>query len=74
MDLHFDAIFENGVLRPLGPVDLPDRSKVSVTVAVSESDGRGRLNGCIGTLSPEAAAEISAIVEREFERVDPRDW
>ena len=73
MDLHFDAIYENGVLRPVGAVDLPDHSRVSVTVAMPPTVGKG-LNGCIGTLSPEAAAEMRAIVERDFEKVDPRDW
>ncbi|MBI3464174.1 MAG: antitoxin family protein, partial [Planctomycetes bacterium] len=28
----FDAIYENGVLRPLSPVDLPTNERLSVTV------------------------------------------
>ncbi len=73
MDLHFDAIYENGVLRPVEAVDLPERARVSVTVAVPQLNAKG-LNGCIGTLSAQAADEIRGIVERDFEKVDPRDW
>ena len=28
----FDAIYENGVLRPLGPVDLPEHQRLCVVV------------------------------------------
>jgi predicted DNA-binding antitoxin AbrB/MazE fold protein len=28
----FDAVYENGVLRPLNPVDLPEHERLSVTV------------------------------------------
>ena len=28
----FEAVYENGVLRPLTPVDLPERQRLSVTV------------------------------------------
>jgi predicted DNA-binding antitoxin AbrB/MazE fold protein len=73
MDLHFDAIFENGVLRPIGPVDLPERARLTVTVELPKQNGDG-LSKCIGTLSPEAADEMMSIIEREFEQVDPRDW
>jgi predicted DNA-binding antitoxin AbrB/MazE fold protein len=29
----FDAVYENGVLRPLNPVDLPEHERLSVTVS-----------------------------------------
>lgn len=32
MKQKFDAVYENGLLRPLEPLDLPDRERVSVTV------------------------------------------
>ncbi len=32
MSQHIDAIFENGVLKPLEPLHLPDQSRVKVTV------------------------------------------
>ena len=34
MSLVVDAIYENGILRPLGPLDLPERQQVRVTVEV----------------------------------------
>lgn len=38
--MHFDAIYENGVLRPLNPVDLPEHERLSVVVAeVAEVTG-----------------------------------
>lgn len=32
MSLEFDATYENGVLRPSGPLDLPDQTQVHVTI------------------------------------------
>jgi predicted DNA-binding antitoxin AbrB/MazE fold protein len=32
MSLQIDAIFDNGVLKPLGPLLLPDKTRVKVTV------------------------------------------
>jgi predicted DNA-binding antitoxin AbrB/MazE fold protein len=73
MGLQFDAIYENGVLRPLQPLQLADRAKVTVTIELPAL-GQAAINGCFGTLSAESAAEMQRIVEAEFARVDPRDW
>jgi hypothetical protein len=32
MATHLDAIFENGVFRPLKPVDLPENMRVKITI------------------------------------------
>lgn len=37
MTYHIDAIFEDGVLKPLEPLILPEQSRVKVTVEASES-------------------------------------
>ena len=37
MTYQFDAIYDNGVLKPLEPVVLPDQLRVKVTVEASES-------------------------------------
>lgn len=37
MTYQFDAIFENGVIKPLEPVVLPDQSRVKVTWEATES-------------------------------------
>jgi predicted DNA-binding antitoxin AbrB/MazE fold protein len=38
MSLTIDAIYENGVLRPLGRIELPEHQHVRVTVDVVASD------------------------------------
>jgi predicted DNA-binding antitoxin AbrB/MazE fold protein len=65
------AIYEHGVLRPLEPLGLPENARVDVTIETSASE---ELNGCVGSISAEDAADMRAIIEREFEQVDPRDW
>lgn len=32
MSQHFDAIYDNGVLKPLVPLSLPDKTRVTLTV------------------------------------------
>lgn len=73
MSLDFDAIFENGVLRPLRPLGLPDRARVRVSVEVEDRVPPG-VSACSGSISPESAAELRRIVEAEFEKVDDREW
>lgn len=73
MSLDFEAIYENGVLRPLRPIGLADHSRVHVTVEVP-TDTAGSLNGCAGSITAEAAADLRKIIGDEFEGVDQRDW
>lgn len=72
------AIFENGVLRPLEPLSLPERARVSLTIDSGESPAarppNGSVAGCAGTIAPSDAVEMSKIVGEEFEGVDERDW
>jgi len=37
MNLQFDAIYDNGVLKPLIPLSLPDQARVRLTVQTSSS-------------------------------------
>jgi predicted DNA-binding antitoxin AbrB/MazE fold protein len=37
------AIFENGLLRPIIPLDLPEHSEVEITVQVSDSSLRSKV-------------------------------
>ena len=63
------AVFENGVLRPLTPLNgVPERRQVEVTVTVDES--AHPLADCVGILPDEDAAEMRAAIEQEFEKVD----
>lgn len=68
-----DAVYENGVFRPLKtPTGLGSHSRVTLTVT-SEDDGAS-LADCENRISREDAREMRDIVDREFEYVDPRDW
>jgi predicted DNA-binding antitoxin AbrB/MazE fold protein len=74
MTRSFKAIYENGVLRPIQPLQgVPERARVDVTVVTQDAPGAGIL-GCAGTLPDKDAAEMTKIIEEEFEQVDERDW
>jgi predicted DNA-binding antitoxin AbrB/MazE fold protein len=69
-----DAIYENGVFRPLDPPQgLADHARVTLRVE-SAARTRNDLSCCVGSLPDEDAAELTRIIESEFERVDPREW
>jgi len=67
------AVFENGVFRPLRrPKGLAERREVTLTVTVEE--GASSLADFAGRVSSDDAQEMREVIEREFERVDPREW
>lgn len=68
-----EAVYEDGVFRPLTrPEGIAEHGRVMLTVTAEEKPSSlADLAGCI---SPDDAEEMRAIVEREFERVDLRDW
>jgi predicted DNA-binding antitoxin AbrB/MazE fold protein len=67
------AVFENGVFRPLRrPKGLTDRREVTLTVTVEEDPSS--LADFAGRVSSDDAQEMRDVIEREFERVDPREW
>jgi predicted DNA-binding antitoxin AbrB/MazE fold protein len=71
----FKAIFENGILRPLQPVEgVPERVPVDVTMVTSDTPARPGILDCAGTLPDKDAAEMLKAIEDEFEQVDERDW
>lgn len=81
MTQHIKAIYENGVLRPLQPLQgVADHARVDVTVNTSELSHSSKtcpdmdVRACIGTLSDKDAAEMTRIIADEFEKVDERDW
>jgi len=70
----FEAIYENGVLRPVQPLEgIAQHSKLKVTVEVEE-ERRHPLADCIGILPDEDAAEMLRIIEDEFEKVNLSEW
>jgi predicted DNA-binding antitoxin AbrB/MazE fold protein len=67
------AVFENGVFRPLKrPTGLADRREVTLTVTVEEAPSS--LADFAGRVSSDDAQEMREVIQREFERVDPREW
>ncbi|MEO7272425.1 MAG: antitoxin family protein [Vicinamibacterales bacterium] len=67
------AVFENGVFRPLRrPRGLVEHHHVTLTVDVEEQVSA--LAEVSGSLAPEDAQELREIIDREFERVDPKEW
>ena len=69
-----EAVYEDGVLRPLGPLKgIAEHCTVNVTVDTGERRPHP-LADCIGTLPDEDAQEMLHIVADEFERVNPSEW
>src|SRR5206468_3836421 len=57
-----EAVYENGVLRPLQPLEgIAEHRQVTITVTVQE-DPSG-LDACIGSLPDEDAREIERIID-----------
>lgn len=52
------AIYENNVLRPLGELDLPDNTRVSITIQESFGDLLDELG------EPEAREDIDAVLKK----------
>lgn len=63
--LTIEAIYERGVLRPLRPLELPEHTRVRLTV---EPTPTHPLTDCLGIMPDEDAAEMRRIIEQEFER------
>ena len=69
-----EAIYEDGVLRPLSPVKgLRKNQRVSITVEKAPKK-KHPLEGLCGILPDEDATEMLKIVEEEFEKVDINEW
>jgi len=68
-----EAVYENGVFRPLKyPEGIAEHRQVTLTVTAQEQPSS--LADLAGRISADDAEEMRVIVEREFERVDPREW
>ncbi len=68
------AIYEDGMLRPLEPLDgVADHSEVRLVVHSSEPAPHP-LADCVGILPDEDAHEMSRIIEDEFEQIDADTW
>jgi predicted DNA-binding antitoxin AbrB/MazE fold protein len=73
MTTRLEAVYENGVFRPLTrPEGIAEHGRVTLTVTAEEHPAS--LADLAGRISADDAQEMRAIVEREFERVDLREW
>lgn len=71
----FDAVFANGVFRPLAPVpDLHENARVQITLSGDATLPERPFADWVGTLPDDEAREMIRTIEEEFERVDPDEW
>ena len=64
--------YENGVFRLKRPEGIGEHRQVTLTVTAQEKPTS--FADLAGRISPDDAQEMREIVEREFERIDPREW
>lgn len=69
-----EAVFEDGIFRPLSPLKgFKKNQKVSITLR-KQSKKKHPLAGLCGILPDADAAEMLKIVKEEFEKVDINEW
>ena len=69
-----EAIYENGVLRPLKALEgFAEPCKVKITIQCEETTPHSLLRFA-GILSDAEAAELRRLIEDEFERIDLNAW
>ena len=69
-----EAMYENGVLRPLKALEgFPERCKVKLTIA-SEETALHQLLQFAGILSDEEAADLQRLIVDECESIEPNAW
>jgi predicted DNA-binding antitoxin AbrB/MazE fold protein len=69
-----EAIYEDGILRPVEPLEgIAEHCIVTVTIEVGEKAAHP-LADCVGILPDEDADDMRRIIEAEFEQVNPNEW
>jgi predicted DNA-binding antitoxin AbrB/MazE fold protein len=68
-----EAVYENGILRPVEPLEGIENHR-RVTITVHAPEGGRPLDGWVGGLSDEDAARMRQVIEEEFEQVNPDEW
>lgn len=67
------AIYENGVLRPLEPLEeISEKSEVELAIQYPLSPHP--IQDLFGTLPKEDADEMRKIIDEEFEKVNLNEW
>ena len=68
-----EAIYQDGVFRPLKPIKGLKRNQ-KVSIALEPLKKRHPLAGLCGILPDKDAEEMLKIVKEEFEKVDINEW
>lgn len=72
-----DAVYANGVLRPLTPLTgVSEHGAVRITVTSTVATGAAQrpLAGSVGIPPDAGAREMKSAIERELEGVNPNEW
>ena len=70
-----DVIYENGVLKPIKPLEgLDEHRRIRVTLSDDDTSTSRAMEECFGRISPENASKMEAAIEEAFERVNLDDW
>lgn len=73
MTQSIEAVYENGVLRPVKPLKgIPERAHVKITLKSVKQPHP--LDEVFGTISDEDAKLMREAIEEAFEKVDPDEW
>lgn len=74
MTRRIEALYENGILRPLEPIEgVAEHSRLTITLEM-EGVRPHPFADLVGTLPDEDAREMMQVIEDEFERIDPDEW
>lgn len=74
MTRRIEALYENGILRPLEPIEgVAEHSRLTVTLEMRGARPHP-VADLVGTLPDEDAEEMRQAIEEEFERIDPDEW
>jgi len=69
-----EAIYEDGVLRPLEVLEgVPEHSKVKIAIGCDKTPPHPLLQFA-GILSDEEAAQLRQSIQETFGKVDPHGW
>lgn len=70
-----EAIYANGVLRPVQPIaGLAENARVTIAVSEPLVENERPFANWVGDMPDEDADEMMRVIREEFDRVDPKDW
>jgi predicted DNA-binding antitoxin AbrB/MazE fold protein len=70
-----EALYENGALHPLEPIEgVAEHSRVTITLNFEAAVHPHPLADLIGTLPDEDAREMRQAINEEFETIDADKW